>query len=243
MRVPARGWPGSLPDLYLPRAQLDDIARAHATNALLQGRGQPGTHDLALGTRLLTTLRALHRGEPASVELPVFEKSCYEGLGDRLSEARIVQAPIDIVLFEGWCLGFATPSEHELAERLEALRGTQSAAEQQPLESLRTISRFLRAWEEQCYPLLDVFVQLLPRVEGKRPWDVVYPWRLQAEHEMKEKNGGHGMTDEQVWEFVQRYLPSYELFCNDLSDGQRWLGNGLRLAIDADRRVVDSREF
>jgi D-glycerate 3-kinase len=26
----------------------------------------------------------------------------------------------------------------------------------------------------------------------------IYKWRLEAEHKMKEKNGGIGMTDEQV---------------------------------------------
>lgn len=30
------------------------------------------------------------------------------------------------------------------------------------------------------------------------PYDYIYKWRLQQEHDMKSRNGGKGMSDEQV---------------------------------------------
>lgn len=48
----------SIDDFYLRRADLLDRAAASPANALLQGRGNAGTHDLALGTKTLTDLHA-----------------------------------------------------------------------------------------------------------------------------------------------------------------------------------------
>jgi len=33
---------------------------------------------------------------------------------------------------------------------------------------------------------------------SSHPYEFIYEWRLQQEHNMKAKNGGRGMTDEQV---------------------------------------------
>ena len=65
----------------------------------------------------------------------------------------------------------------------------------------------LQGWEQIWYPLLDVFVQFVPVAQdGASPWSLIYPWRLEAEHKMKRANGGRGMTDEQVYAFVKRYV-------------------------------------
>lgn len=39
----------------------------------------------------------------------------------------------------------------------------------------------------------------------------VFGWRLQAEHQMRSK-GKPGMTDEQVADFVSRYIPAYQAY-------------------------------
>lgn len=48
----------SIDDFYLRRADLLELAAASPANALLQGRGNAGTHDLALGTNTLAALQA-----------------------------------------------------------------------------------------------------------------------------------------------------------------------------------------
>lgn len=34
------------------------------------------------------------------------------------------------------------------------------------------------------------------------PYSLIYKWRLQQEHNMKAKNGGRGMTDEEVKKYA-----------------------------------------
>ena len=56
---------------------------------------------------------------------------------------------------------------------------------------VRTVSECMVA---DCHP------QIKP-VED-HPYDYIYKWRLQQEHNMKAANGGKGMTDEQVEKYV-----------------------------------------
>ena len=50
----------SLDDLYLTHDGLVALAAAHPQNALLKGRGQPGTHDVPLGTEVLNKLKRIN---------------------------------------------------------------------------------------------------------------------------------------------------------------------------------------
>lgn len=106
----------SIDDLYLPHNGLLSLASDHPHNPLWRGRGQPGTHDIQLGVQLLQSLR---RGDK-DVEIPRFEKSLYNGEGDRLpldGTGVIIKPPVDVVLMEGWCTGFFPISQAELDKR------------------------------------------------------------------------------------------------------------------------------
>lgn len=107
----------SIDDLYLRQQDLAALAAEAPRNPLWAGRGQPGTHDIDLGT---TILRALHRQEER-VELPIFNKSLCDGRGDRLSNGLIIHPPIDVVILEGWCVGFSPISQGELDERWDGV--------------------------------------------------------------------------------------------------------------------------
>lgn len=102
----------SIDDLYLPHEKLVELARSHPDNALLKGRGQPGTHDVPLGTQVLHSLKKINEPGAEPVMLPIFEKSLHGGEGDRLPEGLLVHGPLDVVILEGWCTGFyPTPAE------------------------------------------------------------------------------------------------------------------------------------
>lgn len=106
----------SLDDLYLPHDGL--VALAASSNVLWRGRGQPGTHDIALGINILSALMS-GNGE---VELPRFDKSLFDGEGDRLpmdGTGTIISQPPppDVVIFEGWFVGFHPIPEEELQLR------------------------------------------------------------------------------------------------------------------------------
>ena len=95
----------SLDDLYLTRAQRQDLAAT--VHPLFATRGVPGTHDVALGLDLLDRLA---RGEPVS--LPCFDKAA----DDRATHFRRTDGAVDVVLLEGWCLG-AVPQQEEALDR------------------------------------------------------------------------------------------------------------------------------
>lgn len=191
------------------------LGRAHPTYSLLQGRGQPGTHDVQVGERIL---RAFRTDANDTVSLPVYDKSAHGGAGDRRAVWKCVNRPVDVVLFEGWCLGFRSLSETELAQMYEEGKSRFSEMREEDakdraeftacgLDELRFVNEQLQGWEQIWYPLLDVFVQFVPVAQdGASPWSLIYPWRLEAEHKMKRTNGGRGMTDEQVYAFVKRYV-------------------------------------
>ncbi|KAF8332869.1 uncharacterized protein EI90DRAFT_716264, partial [Cantharellus anzutake] len=96
----------SMDDFYLPYDGLKSTAEKYPNNWLLSGRGHPGTHDLDLLHLTLTSLSVINGEATAPVETPVFDKSLFDGYGDRSSSKLTVAAPLDVVLLEGWCMGF-----------------------------------------------------------------------------------------------------------------------------------------
>ena len=109
----------SIDDLYLPHTALQSLAESNPGNRLLHGRGQPGTHDIDLGLRIFG---ALSECQKSDVELPRFDKSLHNGEGDRLpmdgSGVIIRQPPcLDVVILEGWFVGFYPITTEELEKR------------------------------------------------------------------------------------------------------------------------------
>lgn len=108
----------SLDDLYLTRAEREEKARA--IHPLFATRGVPGTHDVALGLDLFD---ALAQGAP--VALPRFDKAA----DDRFPpvEWQQINAPIDVLLFEGWCVGLPPQDETALITPVNALESLEDA--------------------------------------------------------------------------------------------------------------------
>ncbi|GAA5972281.1 hypothetical protein JCM21900_002571 [Sporobolomyces salmonicolor] len=253
----------SLDDLYLPHHVLTTLASAHPTNALLHGRGQAGTHDVPLGLSVLEALKSAQEQEV--VHLPVFEKSLHAGEGDRLPASQWVgvEAPLDVVVFEGWMTGFRALPPQELS-RVYALARAEpaKAAEELGLDygepfllqhkeaDLLEVNQALGcglagdggeegAGYERLWGMVDCLVQLRPERMG-----FVWEWRLEQEHNMKAKNGGVGMSDEQVKTFIARYMPGYELFLRGIeAPHSTWKGKGLRVKIGRRREVVGVERF
>ncbi|KAI0645227.1 P-loop containing nucleoside triphosphate hydrolase protein [Trametes meyenii] len=246
----------SLDDLYLPRDGLVDLASSYPDNALLRGRGQPGTHDIPLGTEILNKLKEInaHKAPGAEVELPSFDKSLFNGEGDRAPHGAVVHPPIDVVLFEGWCVGFYPTSKEEIEWRfgrpIVGLGEDFLKRKGYRVEDVLDINEPLRSYVS-WWNLLDAFIQIKPPDEY--PYTYIYKWRLQQEHHMKARNGGKGMSDEQVEVFVDRYIPGYVFFGDGVVNGYEevlnrktlppWTGHGLRLEIGENREVVRVTNF
>ncbi|KAI1791238.1 P-loop containing nucleoside triphosphate hydrolase protein [Ganoderma leucocontextum] len=246
----------SLDDLYLPHEGLVALANAHPQNALLKGRGQPGTHDVPLGTAVLNKLKRINdTGDTqVKVELPSFDKSLFAGEGDRTPSGVVVRPPVDVVLFEGWCVGFYPIPREEVERRFAApVMGLGEAFFEKRgyrVENVLDVNERLKSYVS-WWDLFDAFIQIKPPDE--HPYTHIYKWRLQQEHHMKALNGGKGMADEQVVAFVDRYIPGYVFFGNGVTEGyeeapgQRklppWIGRGLRVQIGENREVLCTSTF
>ena len=204
---------------------------------MIKGRGQPGTHDTQLALKCFEGLARINTSQQA-IDLPIFDKSRYEGKGDRSEQAIKVQAPLDLVIFEGWAVGFHSVALEELQAKYQdasmdpkdyALRKYGYASPffmQHSLEHLLYINGKLKEYES-LWKFLHCFIQLKPtsmnyvwkwrlevgsaikeRYYRIQNLTMAYLWQNQQEHAMKARNGGVGMADDEVEAFIGRSVKS-----------------------------------
>lgn len=87
---------------------------ARSIHPLFATRGVPGTHDVTLGERVLDALRL---GRPC--RLPRFDKGLDEPRPPQFWPR--VCKPVDLILFEGWCLGIPPEPDECLDEPVNDL--------------------------------------------------------------------------------------------------------------------------
>ncbi|KLU82707.1 hypothetical protein MAPG_01776 [Magnaporthiopsis poae ATCC 64411] len=234
----------SIDDFYLTHSAQLALAEAHPDNSLVQYRGEPGTHDIDL---LTTFFAAIRQGRPTKV--PQYDKAAFNGLGDRVPESQwrtVNESPdstIQVVLIEGWCVGFRALPEAEVEARWRA--GRSRTLHMHKLEHLQLVNANLRRYDAAVTDLLDAFVHV-----DAEDLSCVYGWRLEQEAQLRSERGGGssggagaGMSDEQVVRFVDAYFPAYELFSDGVRAGVLLPGRPgfqLRLVVDKDRRVKES---
>lgn len=161
----------SLDDLYLPHAGLVHLANTHPENWLLRGRGQPGTHDVDLGQAVLQSLLEINEST-GSVDLPSFDKSLFDGEGDRapVGSGQSIKPPVDVVIVEGWCMGFYPLEDKELERRYNEVNRAPNDSSVLPdipsifelvsLDDLRTVNAYLKEYPPKLYTFFSMFVQV-----------------------------------------------------------------------------------
>ncbi|KAL6785829.1 GLYK1 [Auxenochlorella protothecoides x Auxenochlorella symbiontica] len=168
----------SIDDFYLTHTELQRVSGEHPGNRLLEKRGNALTHDLELGT---ATLRALSSaaGRDARTRVPRYDKSAHAGRGDRFPEDQwaAVEGPVDLVLFEGWMLGFQATDEEAAA-----------AIDPDLVPINRALRRYKDAWDMYVHSWIVIQVA-----------DAGYAaaWRLEAEQKQR-RSGKPAMTDAQA---------------------------------------------
>ena len=178
----------SLDDLYLTRAQRQRLAVE--VHPLLATRGPPGTHDVALGCRVLDGLR---NGE--EVVLPRFDKLA----DDRAPDDTWIRIDgrVDLALFEGWCLKAAPEDDAALATPINALERDEDADGR---------------WRRHCNDALrNDYPALWSRIDAlwflQPPgFDIVRTWRWQQEQALVARDPQRtGMDRAQLDRFIQHY--------------------------------------
>ena len=214
----------SLDDLYLTHAERAVLARE--VHPLLATRGPPGTHEVSLGLSILSSLR-----EGRAVDVPVFDKLADDRLPRDIWTA--VAGPVDIVLFEGWCLGAAPQSPRDLIEPINALEREEDAD-----GDWRTyVNTALAGAYQTLFGQLDTLIML------KAPsFDVVCRWRTEQEISNAARSTGQPgrppMSEAEVARFIQYYeritrhmlieTPSRADLVLSLDEQRRIMGSSLR---------------
>ena len=207
----------SLDDLYLDRDAR--LALACDVHPLLATRGPPGTHEVALGLAAFDAVRA---GTP--IRLPRFDK-----LGDRRvpeSAWPVVQS-IDLLVFEGWCVGTPPEPATALVEPVNTLE-----RDEDPTGTWR---RWCNAALARDYPALWAGLDRLLFLQPPG-FDVVFDWRLQQEQALQAAEPGRGGMDAaDVARFVQHYERVSRRALRTLPD----LADVV-VTLDAERGIVSS---
>jgi D-glycerate 3-kinase len=187
----------SMDDFYLTNEEQKKLGAANPENAMLQYRGNAGTHELELGTATLDALMAINDPMSSEVTMPRYDKLANDGWGDRRPEEQWerVRAPLDVILLEGWMLGF---------EPIDDAR----AAKINP--DLVKVNNHLKGYKSALWGANRVNWWIIFKVANPK-W--VYAWR----HEAERKAGG-GLSDAQVKDFVDRFMPAYEAYLPPLYD-------------------------
>lgn len=211
----------SIDDFYYTRAEREQLARD--VHPLLLTRGVPGTHDVDLARRVIDALR---RGERPP--LPRFDKSRDDRVPRELWQPP--DAPVRVVILEGWCVGARAQEPADLVKPINALE-----REEDPQGTWR--GHVNAALAGPYRPLFDALQMLV--LLAAPSFEVVYRWRLEQEHKLRERIAREGgdarrvMTDAEV----ARFIAHYERVTRHILAEMPARADVL-LRLDADRRVA-----
>lgn len=176
----------SIDDLYLRKEERNRLATS--IHPLLKTRGVPGTHDVQMGVAMIDKLIT----ESGEVAVPRFDKS----LDDRADEAvwPCYQTPVDILLFEGWCIATPPQSQDQLLIPMNELE----AAEDREGSWRRFVNEKLACDYQQLFDKINAVVFL--KAPGLAS---ITQWR--GRQEIKTFKSGEGMNVQQLTRFIQHF--------------------------------------
>lgn len=186
----------SIDDLYLGKQARTELGKT--IHPLLATRGVPGTHDLALADEVFSALLAR---KPISI--PRFDKSqddrCLPEYWEKVSE------PVDLIIFEGWCVGLPPLDLAELATPMNALEADEDA----DAAWRQFAAEQLNGPYQQLFAYLDYLL-----VIQAPSFECVQNWRLLQEEKLRSKLIAEGVdiSNSQLMDKagVQRFIAHYE---------------------------------
>ena len=175
----------SIDDLYKTYHEREQLRQQ---DPRLIWRGPPGTHDVEFGIQVLDQLRHPKAGQ--LIEIPQFDKSLWQGAGDRI-ESKWIE-PVDIILFEGWFVG------------CRPINIIQFETAPHPIIT-ETDRQFARDINQKLYDYLPLW-QCVDRLMILNPVDyrLSKQWRKQAEQKMI-ATGKSGMSEVEIDQFVDYF--------------------------------------
>lgn len=210
----------SIDDLYKTRAER--VKLSEEIHPLFKTRGVPGTHDVEMGLKLLEQLR-----ENGEVLIPVFDKA----LDDRAEKNlwHTISAPVDIIIFEGWCVGAHPQPEKLLGQSVNQLE----KEEDSDLTWRRFVNDALKGNYSQLFSQIDTLIMLkIPSFES------VLEWRTLQE---KKLAGKAGKGDNRIMDdgALRRFIMHYERLTRHMLEEMPDRAD-LTLLIDKRHQICDT---
>ena len=184
----------SIDDLYLTRDERLHLAAE--IHPLLATRGVPGTHDVALGLEVIEQLKS-----GGATRLPRFNKA----VDDRMREDQWseVEQPIDLLLFEGWCMAACAEPDHRLPQPINELEERDDADGRWR----QFVNRQLRGPYTALFGHIDQLIML------KAPdFECVCAWRAEQEGKLRVRMQAEGKPADAVMDAaaLARFMMHYE---------------------------------
>lgn len=203
----------SIDDFYLTHQAQVKLADRYPNIPLLHQRGYPGTHDHTLAYETLTALKSQKIGQ---LRLPRFDKSANQGEGERLEEERWdpIQLPIQVLLLEGWMVGFP---EREDVDNLS--------------KEFQQLNTFLGNYKP-FFSLIDRFIYL-----QASQVDFTLSWRVEAE-EMRVNLTKRGLSLSKAKAFSSKFIPGHQCWVPGLIQSLPGFSDYLHCEINKDRQPI-----
>jgi len=202
----------SIDDFYLPSEEMKLVIKNNPWNV---SRGFPGSHSVKLMREKLLNWKI--NGE---LNVPVFDKSLRNGLGDR-SHWRLDNP--DLLIIEGWFLGIEPLSVAVNSQSINS-EGLSSNEASYRLNIQDNLIQYLDVWS-----LIDNIWHLKPL-----KFEYMNLWKSNQEKEMLLKRG-NALQDEKLSNFLRMLNVSIPHKCFD------FINSYALLLIDQERKIVESR--
>ena len=184
----------SLDDLYISPAARTELALN--IHPLLRTRGVPGTHDVELGHQIFQSL-----GRAGNTAMPRFDKALDMPVSE--SEWTRVRGPVDVILFEGWCVGARPQAPDALITPANAL--------ERECDAMGNWRRFVNG--ALAGPYQGLFARLDKLILMAAPdFNVVAGWRQEQERSLRARLRAEGRSEEQTMDDaeIDRFVQHYE---------------------------------
>ncbi len=197
----------SIDGIYKTKEERKHLAQT--VHPLLATRGVPGTHNVNLGIETIERLKA--QGPRQSTRIPAFDKA----RDDRQPRSTwpVCRGRLDVIIFEGWCVGACPQSERALAapaNRLEREEDSDGAW-------CTGVNQALAGDYQKLFGLIDVLLML--KVDSM---ERVFEWRRLQEQKLAAEAAQSGVDVKELQimsDFeLDRFIMHYERLTNHIHD-------------------------
>ena len=186
----------SIDDLYLSRQRREELA--NKIHPLFKTRGVPGTHDIQYALKIFSTL--LDRSDDLTIKIPVFDKAIDDLLPEQ--DWLSVNNDVDIILFEGWCVGAQAQESDQLQLAVNQLEVIEDA----DLIWRTYINKQLNENYQKLFSYIDYQVMLkVPDMRSIFEWRSLQEKKLATSCSENESSMKHVMSEQELKRFIMHY--------------------------------------